>query len=67
MSPVTNPDGTPILEKYERNGWPSITRPDVKPPTGPKQRAAYLSRQAEREALGVDSVFGQFIVQPLAG
>ena len=34
MSPVTNPDGTPILEKYERNGWPSITRPDVKPPTG---------------------------------
>lgn len=34
MSPVTNPDGTPILEKYERNGWPSITRPDLKPPTG---------------------------------
>lgn len=34
MSPVTNPDGTPILEKYERNGWPAIIRPDVKPPTG---------------------------------
>ncbi len=23
-----------ITEKYERNGWPSITRPDIKPPAG---------------------------------
>jgi hypothetical protein len=23
-----------LTEKYERNGWPSIKRPDVKPPTG---------------------------------
>jgi len=23
-----------VTEKYERNGWPSITRPDIKPPTG---------------------------------
>jgi len=23
-----------ITEKYERNGWPSISRPDLKPPEG---------------------------------
>ena len=23
-----------ISEKYERNGWPSVTRPDIKPPEG---------------------------------
>lgn len=23
-----------LTEKYERNGWPSLARPDVKPPTG---------------------------------
>jgi dipeptidyl aminopeptidase/acylaminoacyl peptidase len=23
-----------LAEKYERNGWPAIVRPDVKPPTG---------------------------------
>lgn len=23
-----------LIEKYERNGWPSIARPDVKPPNG---------------------------------
>ena len=23
-----------IEEKYERNGWPAIKRPDVKPPEG---------------------------------
>jgi len=23
-----------LTEKYERNGWPSITRPDLKPPEG---------------------------------
>lgn len=23
-----------LIEKYERNGWPSIKRPDLKPPTG---------------------------------
>ncbi len=23
-----------VLEKYERNGWPSIDRPDLKPPSG---------------------------------
>ncbi|MFZ5912050.1 MAG: S9 family peptidase [Chloroflexota bacterium] len=23
-----------ITEKYERNGWPSLTRPDIKPPAG---------------------------------
>lgn len=25
---------TPVLEKYERNGWPSVQRPDIKPPEG---------------------------------
>jgi len=24
----------PIIEKYERSGWPSLTRPDIKPPDG---------------------------------
>ena len=23
-----------LTEKYERNGWPSVKRPDIKPPTG---------------------------------
>ena len=23
-----------LTEKYERNGWPSVQRPDVKPPEG---------------------------------
>jgi hypothetical protein len=23
-----------LTEKYERNGWPSIRRPDLKPPAG---------------------------------
>ncbi|HEX2993712.1 MAG TPA: hypothetical protein VHP14_02745, partial [Anaerolineales bacterium] len=23
-----------LIEKYERNGWPSISRPDLKPPEG---------------------------------
>lgn len=23
-----------LVEKYERNGWPSVARPDLKPPTG---------------------------------
>jgi hypothetical protein len=23
-----------LTEKYERNGWPSIQRPDLKPPEG---------------------------------
>ncbi|HSK87529.1 MAG TPA: hypothetical protein VK880_04190, partial [Anaerolineales bacterium] len=23
-----------LTEKYERNGWPSIKRPDLKPPEG---------------------------------
>ena len=23
-----------IQEKYERNGWPSLPRPDIKPPKG---------------------------------
>ncbi|HEY6073011.1 MAG TPA: hypothetical protein VIV15_06325, partial [Anaerolineales bacterium] len=23
-----------LVEKYERNGWPSIGRPDIKPPDG---------------------------------
>ena len=23
-----------VTEKYERNGWPSLPRPDLKPPTG---------------------------------
>ncbi|MFZ5819946.1 MAG: S9 family peptidase [Chloroflexota bacterium] len=23
-----------LTEKYERNGWPSLTRPDIKPPAG---------------------------------
>lgn len=23
-----------VIEKYERNGWPSLPRPDIKPPTG---------------------------------
>jgi dipeptidyl aminopeptidase/acylaminoacyl peptidase len=27
-------DVLPIQEKYERNGWPSLPRPDLKPPTG---------------------------------
>ncbi|MEW5827806.1 MAG: S9 family peptidase [Chloroflexota bacterium] len=28
------PSGIKIEEKYERNGWPSIPRPDLKPPDG---------------------------------
>ncbi|MCX6068863.1 MAG: hypothetical protein NT121_24470, partial [Chloroflexi bacterium] len=24
----------PVTEKYERNGWPALPRPDIKPPTG---------------------------------
>jgi dipeptidyl aminopeptidase/acylaminoacyl peptidase len=27
-------EGIHLTEKYERNGWPSIPRPDVKPPEG---------------------------------
>ena len=23
-----------LTEKYERNGWPSVARPDLKPPAG---------------------------------
>ncbi len=23
-----------LIEKYERNGWPSLKRPDLKPPEG---------------------------------
>ena len=23
-----------VTEKYERNGWPSVARPDLKPPDG---------------------------------
>lgn len=34
MSTIFNPDGTPITEKYERQGWPAITRPELKPPAG---------------------------------
>ncbi len=34
MSDVRNPDGRKIEEKYERHGWPSIKRPDLKPPHG---------------------------------
>ncbi len=28
------PSGIEITEKYERNGWPSMPRPDLKPPEG---------------------------------
>jgi dipeptidyl aminopeptidase/acylaminoacyl peptidase len=34
MSVVRNPDGAVIEEKYERQGWPSVKRPDLKPPKG---------------------------------
>ncbi len=27
-------NGVKLAEKYERNGWPSIARPDIKPPKG---------------------------------
>ena len=27
-------DSIPLTEKYERNGWPSLRRPDLKPPDG---------------------------------
>lgn len=34
MSVVLNPDGGVIEEKYERQGWPAVKRPDLKPPKG---------------------------------
>ena len=34
MSIVRNPDGQVIEEKYERQGWPAVKRPDLKPPDG---------------------------------
>ncbi len=34
MSIVRNPDGQLIEEKYERQGWPAIKRPDLKSPPG---------------------------------
>ena len=34
MSVVRNPDGQVIEEKYERQGWPAVKRPDLKPPNG---------------------------------
>jgi Tol biopolymer transport system component len=34
MSAVRNPDGQVIEEKYERQGWPAVKRPDLKPPDG---------------------------------
>ena len=27
-------DPIKVTEKYERNGWPSVSRPDLKPPEG---------------------------------
>ena len=27
-------ESIPLIEKYERNGWPSLDRPDLKPPSG---------------------------------
>ena len=27
-------ESVPLIEKYERNGWPSLDRPDLKPPSG---------------------------------
>ncbi|MFZ0545745.1 MAG: S9 family peptidase, partial [Candidatus Promineifilaceae bacterium] len=34
MNVVRNPDGQVIDEKYERQGWPAVKRPDLKPPKG---------------------------------
>jgi dipeptidyl aminopeptidase/acylaminoacyl peptidase len=34
MSAVRNPDGQVIEEKYERQGWPAVKRPDLSPPSG---------------------------------
>ena len=37
-----------LKEKYERNGWPAVARPDLKPPEGWEPTAAHLRGPARR-------------------
>jgi dipeptidyl aminopeptidase/acylaminoacyl peptidase len=44
----------PIEEKYERNGWPSLSRPDLQPPTGWNQELWIANSHVYHHSLSPD-------------
>jgi dipeptidyl aminopeptidase/acylaminoacyl peptidase len=52
-----------LIEKYERNGWPSLARPDVKPPAGWSLSLVTAVNLVHHSALSPDGRFLAFIWQ----
>lgn len=50
-----------LVEKYERNGWPSIARPDLKPPEGWSISLASSIERIRNHSLSPDGKYIAFI------